>query len=131
MILRRSSSKLSPMSGKLDIRHLAEEAAVHHPDRLRSVAVVVPIKEGAEEAVGDFLAEGPPFDPASLGLVRHRVFVTEREAVFVFESIGGLDSLERILAEPDFWTVLPGWEHVVAGEPRLACPFFDWDEARD
>lgn len=118
---------LPAMSGDFDIRHLADEAAAHHPERLHSVVVLLPLREGAAETVADFLAEGPPFDPEAIGLARHRVFLTGREAVFVFESETGLDSLERILAEPDFWTVLPGWEHVFAGEPRIGCAFFEWD----
>lgn len=115
------------MANELDIRRLAESALEHHAERLHTVAVVLPLRKGTGDVVADFLAEGPPFDPEAVGLARHRVFLTESEAVFVFEAEEGLDRLERILGEPDFWTVLPGWEHVLDGEPRIGPAFFAWD----
>jgi hypothetical protein len=48
------------------------------------VAVIVPLKVGHDDRAKEPVAQGPPFDPAALGLERHEVFVTAREAVFVF-----------------------------------------------
>ncbi len=90
------------------------------------LAVVVPLREGMKEVAADFLAEGPPFAPEALGLARHQVFLTDSDAIFVFETDEGLTSLEQILAEPDFWTVAPAWEHLAAGEPRVATIAYEW-----
>jgi hypothetical protein len=52
----------------------------------RACAVVVlPIRPRAAERIRRLIAEGPPFDPAAFGLDRHRVYLTEREAIFFFE----------------------------------------------
>jgi hypothetical protein len=94
----------------------------------RCLAVVLPLKEGMSEVVREYVAEGPPFDPALAGLDRHQVLVTDREAIFFFESEGGLETLERILAEPDFWDVVAAWEHATDGPPRVADEIYRWPE---
>ena len=91
-----------------------------------SIAVVLPLADGRCEVVREFLAEGPPFDPAQVGLRSHRVFLTEREAVFVFETVEGVETLERILADPEFWDVVSAWEHCASEEPRIGRAVFEW-----
>ncbi len=118
------------MQPTLDIPHrLAEEmgALAAHGTR-HGIAVVLPLREGMREVAADFLEEGPPFAPEQLGLARHQVFVTDSEVVFVFETEGPLPELDRILAEPDFWSVAPAWEHLAAGEPRVASLAYEWPE---
>ena len=64
--------------------HLASQLG---EERVMSRAVVVlPLREGASEQAAELLRGGPPFDPEEVGLERHHVFLTEREAVFVFEA---------------------------------------------
>lgn len=92
----------------------------------RCLAVVVPLADGMHEVVREYLAEGPPFDPAAVGLTHHQVLVTDREAVFLFESDKGIETLERILADPEFWDVVSAWEHAAAGPPRLADELYCW-----
>ena len=58
------------------------------------LAVVLPLVEGKREQVRALLAHGPPFDPESVGLLRHQVFLGDDEAVFVFEAPTG-SGLER------------------------------------
>lgn len=55
--------------------------------------------------------------------------MTDAEAIFLFESERGLAGLERILAESEFWDVVPAWEHAVAGPPRIAERAFAWPES--
>jgi len=114
----------------LDIPLLTEriEAAVGHWRHRHSVAVIVPLREHVREVAAEFLAEGPPFDPGQLGLGRHQVFLGDREVVFVFESPDARPALERILSEPDFWSVLHPWEHLLADQPRVAPILYDWPE---
>ncbi len=122
---------MSAMQSTLDIpRRLAEamsELAVQGTAR-HSVAIVVPLRKGTKEVAEEFLAEGPPFAPEALGLVRHEVFLTEEEAIFVFETEGCLECLDKILADPDFWTVAPAWEHLADGAPRVATIAYVWPE---
>ena len=57
--------------------------AATHPDVDEQVAVIVPLKRGRLARAKELVADGPPFDPAALGLTRHDVFLAPEEAVFV------------------------------------------------
>ena len=125
------------MTVKLDVSEVGtrlqalHEAARHRaPGSHECVAVVVPLAEGRSDVVREFLAEGPPFDPAEVGLQTHTVFLTEREAIFVFDTIEGAQAFERILAEPEFWGVVPAWEHNVAEEPRVGAVVYEWRDSQ-
>jgi hypothetical protein len=96
--------------------------------RQHAIAIVVPLREGMREVASEFLAEGPPFDPGAIGIARHRVFLTDSEVVFVFETDGELSALDRILAEPEFWSMVSAWGHLSAGEPRVGTMAFDWSQ---
>jgi hypothetical protein len=121
------------MTVKIDIAEVSERLAAlhahesHHAETAhRSIAIVVPLAEGRSDVVRDFLSEGPPFEPGEIGLESHRVFLTEREAIFVFETEEGLHAFERILAEPELWDVISSWEHCMSDEPRVAEAVFEW-----
>jgi hypothetical protein len=113
----------------LDISHLTEELT-GVDERMHCVAVVLSLREGMSEVAEEFLAEGPPFDPAELGLRAHRAFLTDEEVVFVFEIEAGA-APERIFSEPDFWSVLPSWEHLIAGQPRVGRVIYEWPERHE
>jgi hypothetical protein len=117
----------APDMKRFDISELAREVGVLDArSSAKRVAIVVPLEPGKREIAEAFLAEGPPFDPRELGLRRHEVYLTDDEAIFVFEAEDGLHGLEGLLAENEFWQVLPAWEHTVAGRPRLAVRAFAW-----
>jgi hypothetical protein len=92
----------------------------------RRLTIVIPLVEGAHDAVRALLADGPPFDPEALGLDRHQVFLTTSEAVFVFESELGAGALEPLLEEPELWKSAAAWHEHVAGPPRIAEDMFSW-----
>lgn len=92
----------------------------------RRIAVVLPLRENARDAVLTLLAAGPPFDPEELGLDRHQVFLTASEAVFVFESGLGADTLEPLLQEPELWQRAAAWHDHLAGPPRIADDVYSW-----
>jgi hypothetical protein len=92
----------------------------------RRLTIVLPLVEGAREAVRTLLADGPPFDPEALGLDRHEVFLTATEAVFVFESELGASTLEPLLQEPDLWKSAAAWHEYLAGPPRIAEDVYSW-----
>ena len=115
---------VSQVGARLQALH---QAALHRaPGTHECVAVVVPLVEGRSDVIREFLAEGPPFDPADVGLQSHAVFLTDREAIFVFDTIEGAQAFERILAEPEFWGVVPAWEHNLAEEPRVGAVVYEW-----
>jgi hypothetical protein len=92
--------------------------------------LVLPLVEGAQQRAAELLRHGPPFDPGEIGLGRHHVFLTENEAVFLFESdLPG--AAERLLSTSRLWAAAAAWEDLVAGPPRLADNAFSWVRARD
>jgi hypothetical protein len=134
----RPSLVLAPRSGDtLSIASVAQSGVIAEiAERLaalqlgtegrRRIAVVLPLREDAHDAVRALLAAGPPFDPELLGLDRHQVFLTASEAVFIFESQLGADALEPLLQEPELWQSAAAWHEHLAGPPRLAEDIFSW-----
>ena len=92
----------------------------------RRTAVVIPLREGARQAVQSLLEAGPPFDPDRIGLDRHDVFLTPTEAIFIFESRLGDHALEPLLEQPELWQSAAAWHEHVAGPPRIAEDVYSW-----
>ena len=92
----------------------------------RRLAIVLPVKEEARDAVRALLAEGPPFDPEALSLDRHQVYLTATEAIFIFESRLGADALEPLLRDGDLWKSAAAWHDLLAGPPHIAEDVFSW-----
>ena len=92
--------------------------------------LVLPLVEGAQQRAAELLRKGPPFDPGEIGLGRHHVFLTESEAVFLFESESP-DVAERLLSSSRLWAAAAAWKDLVAGPPRLADSAFSWVHVRD
>jgi hypothetical protein len=102
--------------------HLREEHAMSR------AVVVVPLHEGASELAARLLRKGPPFDPYEMGLERHHVFLTDVEAVFVFEA-DTLEAAERLFSGESLWKAAEGWKDLVSGPPRLAEDSYSWVRA--
>jgi hypothetical protein len=96
--------------------------ATRHADSGEQVAVIVPLRKGCAAKARELVAAGPPFDPALLGLSRHEVFVSEREAVFVFTGAHIREKLGRATRNPTLWVAGLAWTACVAGRPRLTNP---------
>jgi hypothetical protein len=92
----------------------------------RRLAVVLPFRDDARDAVRALIAAGPPFDPELLGLDRHQVFLTGSEAIFIFESELGADALEPLLQDPALWQSASAWHDHLAGPPIIAEDVFSW-----
>ena len=90
----------------------------------------MPLVEGAQERVAELLRGGPPFDPEEVGLGRHQVFLTEREAVFLFEAESP-EAADRLLSTSRLWSAAAVWKELVAGPPRLADNAFSWVRPRE
>jgi hypothetical protein len=87
--------------------------------------VVLPLVEGAADRVAELLRGGPPFDPEEVGLGRHQVFVTESEAIFLFEAASS-QAADQLLSDDRLWAAAAAWKDVVAGPPRLAEDAYSW-----
>jgi len=90
------------------------------------VAVVVPLRKGKRDKAERLLDQGPPFDPANMGLESHEVFLSDDEAVFVFDATPGF-SIQKLLADSRVWSSAASWHDVIGGAPRIARPFFAWE----
>jgi hypothetical protein len=111
------------------VAELAEHLAALQFGAPRRLAIVVPLREDATAAVRALLAQGPPFDPETLDLDRHLVFLTPSEAVFVFESAVGAGALEPLLQDPKLWQSVATWHDLISGPPRIAEDVFSWERA--
>jgi len=109
---------------------LAERIAGLQADRAataRRLVVVVPLRPGARDKVQRLLESGPPFEPEASGLERHDVFLTDREAVFLFDAPSSPRVVERLLTRPALWKVAARWSAYLAGPPRLAEAIYSWE----
>jgi hypothetical protein len=90
------------------------------------LVLVVPLREGTAARARELLAEGPPFELETTELERHEVFLTEREAVFVFETTGDAPPLRLQAGNPTLRTAAAAWRECMAGRARKAETAFSW-----
>jgi hypothetical protein len=95
------------------------------------IAVVVPLRPGAYEDAAKLVAEGPPFKLADSPLDGHCVYLTEREALFVFEGPQAREVIEEILGEASVWEAATSWRGLLDGKPRIADIAFAWRREED
>jgi hypothetical protein len=91
------------------------------------LALVVPLKPGAQPEAAALLAKGPPFDPSGLGLENHDVFLTDDEVLFVFEGMPDV-LLSRAAENETIWKAAKAWEPLVEGSVRFAEPVYTWSD---
>lgn len=90
------------------------------------VAVVLPLRRGTAALARELISVGPPFDLDQAGLERHHVFITEREAIFLFEGPGARETLERLVLDPQVRRTAARWRRCLAGRPRIAEESYAW-----
>jgi hypothetical protein len=95
------------------------------------LVVVVPLKDGASEKARALLAKGPPFDLEGTEFDRHEVYLSEREAIFLFETPGPSATLKLPGEDPSLWKVAATWQPLMAGKPRKALTAYSWRRAKD
>ena len=97
---------------------------------IETVAVIARLKPGTEPLADDLLRDGPPFDPESLGLVRHRVFLSAGEIVFVFEGHQVEWIVDDLVSDPYASRIdaaLEAWRPLIEAPPRIARPVYAWE----
>jgi hypothetical protein len=52
---------------------------------MQRLAIIARLQEGAGRQAAELIANGPPFDAAAVGFVRHDVYLSSEEVAFVFE----------------------------------------------
>ena len=97
----------------------------HDRSAAERLALVVPLKAGTRARAEQLLADGPPFDPVDLGLDAHEVFVTDDEAVFVFEGVPAA-LLGRTAEDETIWAAAAAWQPLIDGPVRLAERAYAW-----
>jgi hypothetical protein len=101
---------------------------------VRRLAIVAPLAPGAREWADELVRAGPPFDLEETGFARHAVFVTDAEAVFVFEDGDvewEVDDLVGDALHPDVTEAVEAWKELLAGPPRVAREGFFWEREND
>jgi hypothetical protein len=90
------------------------------------LVIIAPLKADARERALQLLAEGPPFQLEQTRFDRHHVYLTHREAIFVFEGPGPA-TLELPGEDPALLRVAEAWNECLAEKPRVARAVFSWE----
>ena len=90
------------------------------------LVIVVPLREGAHEEARTLIDEGPPFKFEGTRFDRHDVYLTQHEAVFVFEAPGVAATLDLAAESPQLWRAAAAWEKLLADRPRTAATAYSW-----
>jgi hypothetical protein len=96
---------------------------------MERVAIIARLKEGSEQRAAELVAAGPPFDLAGTGIVRHSIYVSSNEAVFVFEGHEVEWIVDELIDEPfhyELQRALAKWREIVEGQPRVAREQYGW-----
>lgn len=94
------------------------------------LVVVAPLRPGMRARVEELLGEGPPFELEQTEFDRHRVYLTDHEAVFVFEGPGETATLDLPAESLDVLHAAAEWRECLAGRPRPAVTAFAWERPR-
>ena len=108
--------------GQLLAELVAERRAAAGP-----TTVILPIKPEMQARVRALIRQGPPFDLERSPLTRHAVYLTEREAVFVFEGVDVEAFATQLVRSPAAWRAAAAWERCLAGRPRVAEEAYAWE----
>jgi hypothetical protein len=128
--------RIEPMDFGLlnELAGLIAALANEHADATERVSVILPLRKGQLARARELVAQGPPFDPAMLGLTSHEVFLTGEEAIFVFQGRNVRKKLERLTRDPTLWQAGLAWRRCVGGSPRFSIampdpgdsPLYSW-----
>ena len=96
---------------------------------MERVAIIARLKEGSEQRAAELVGAGPPFDLTDTGIVRHSIYISASEAVFVFEGPEVEWIVDELIDEPfhyELQRALEQWREIVDGQPRVARERFGW-----
>jgi hypothetical protein len=96
---------------------------------MERLAIVARLKEGTATRAAELVGAGPPFDLAESGILRHSVYVSSHEVVFVFEGHQVEWIVDDLIYEPFHYRIhrtLDEWRKIVDGQPRIVRERFSW-----
>ena len=101
---------------------------------MERVAIIARLKEGSEQRALDLVGAGPPFDLADTGIVRHSIYISPSDVLFVCEGHEVEWIVDQLIDEPfhyELHRALGQWREIIDGRPRVARERFGWqlDEA--
>jgi hypothetical protein len=101
---------------------------------MERVAIIARLKPGSEQRAVELVGAGAPFDLADSGIVRHSIYISATEVVFVFEAHEVEWIVDQLIDEPfhyELQRALEQWREIVDGPPHVARERFGWqlDEA--
>jgi len=91
-----------------------------------SIAFVAEIRPGRRADLEEILTHEPPFDLTGAGFERHRVYVGDRDAVFVFEGPNAFSAVKALAAKRDLTSQI-GRMMGVLSAPRFLHEVYAWD----
>ena len=100
---------------------------------MERLALIARLKPRSEPRAKELIAKGPPFDPRESGFVRHSIYLSATEVIFVFEAHQVEWLVDSLIDEPFHWMLsdaLDEWRPLVEGQPRMAREQFFWERDR-
>jgi hypothetical protein len=97
---------------------------------MERLAIVAHLKEGSEHHANELIGRGAPFDLAETGIVRHCIYLSASEVVFVFEGHEIEWMIDSLIDEPfhyELQRALDEWRLIIEGRPRIARERFAWE----
>ncbi|HEY7693756.1 MAG TPA: hypothetical protein VH816_15575 [Gaiellaceae bacterium] len=97
---------------------------------MERLAIVARLKEGCGPRAAELIEAGPPFDLAETGIVRHSVYLSAGEVVFVFEGHQVEWIVDDLIHEPfhyELQSAFDAWRPIIEGSPLVAKERFAWD----
>ena len=93
---------------------------------MERLVVTLKLRKGTQERAAKLIAEGPPFDPADLGLARHAVYLGDKLVIFAFEGEDVEERVRVIINDPVRSASFAAWVPLLAGRPALAHEVYYW-----
>jgi hypothetical protein len=91
------------------------------------LVVTLKLRKGTQERAARLIAEGPPFDPATLGVARHAVYLGDDLVIFAFEGEDVEQRVRALVNDPVRSASFASWMPLVAGRPALAHEVYYWE----
>jgi len=101
---------------------------------MERLAIVAHLKDGSDRRASELIGRGAPFDLADTGIVRHFIYLSASEVVFVFEGHEVEWMIDSLIDEPfhyELQRAFDEWRPIIEGSPRIAREQFAWERDED
>jgi hypothetical protein len=94
---------------------------------VQRLVVTLKLRKGTQERAAKLIGEGPPFDPAELGVARHAVYLGDDLVIFAFEGEDVEQRVRSLINDPVRSASFAAWTPLLAGRPALAHEAYYWE----